>query len=161
MTAEPVRDPKVDWVAIEHLVDDAIRREAITTSRGAEILGIGLRTWRDRSREIRDEGNPLALPVPAPDALRAALRECWMELEREHGHSSAWPDDTWPSCLLTHQALRSALATLREGETPGHLLRLPENVDTLTDREYLRIEAYNDRIYRQIEAAALREGETK
>lgn len=57
---------------------------------------------------------------PGLDALREALNTCWMELEREHGHSSAWPDDTWPSCLLTHAALRAAHAALaaQEGETP-------------------------------------------
>lgn len=52
------------------------------------------------------------------DGLREALEACYQELEREHGHSSAWPDDTWPSCGLVHDALRSALAALRERETP-------------------------------------------
>ena len=58
------KDPRVDWDAVEQLVDAAIRHEAITQARGAEILGISIRTWRERAKEIHDEGNPLYPLVP-------------------------------------------------------------------------------------------------
>lgn len=69
------RDPRVDWTAVEHLVDAAIRREVITAARGAEILGLRLRTWRERALEIRAEGNPLAAPVAGLDVVLASLDE--------------------------------------------------------------------------------------
>lgn len=52
------RDPKVDWDAVELLVDAAIRREEISIGRGAEILGLSLRTWLDRAHEIATAGCP-------------------------------------------------------------------------------------------------------
>jgi hypothetical protein len=51
------RDPRVDWNAVERLVHEAIRREDISVGRGAEILGIRLRTWLDRSQELFAEGD--------------------------------------------------------------------------------------------------------
>lgn len=69
------RDPHVDWPAVEHLVDAAIRRGDITTSRGAEILGITLRTWRERALEIRKEGNPLAASEPVAAEETVEVRD--------------------------------------------------------------------------------------
>lgn len=70
------RDPGVDWTAIEHLIDAAIRRGTITESRGAEILGLRLFSWRERAVEIHAEGNPLAaLPeTPSLDVERPPTR---------------------------------------------------------------------------------------
>ena len=50
-----IRDPRPDWPAVERLVDDAVRRGEITASRGAEILGLRLRTWRDLALEMAAE----------------------------------------------------------------------------------------------------------
>ena len=63
--APPRRDPGVDWPAVERLVDAAIRREEITSSRGAEILGLRLTTWRERALEIAAEDGA---PTPEPEA---------------------------------------------------------------------------------------------
>lgn len=49
------RDPRVDWDAVERLVDAAIRREEISADRGAEILGLRLQTWRERAKDLRTE----------------------------------------------------------------------------------------------------------
>jgi hypothetical protein len=54
----PLRDPRdsrVDWDAVERLVDEAVRRGDISAGRAAEILGLRLRTWLDRAVEFRDE----------------------------------------------------------------------------------------------------------
>lgn len=48
----PRRDRRPDWDAIEGLVYDAVHREEISQSRGAEILGLRLTTWRDVANEI-------------------------------------------------------------------------------------------------------------
>jgi hypothetical protein len=79
------RDQGLDWDAIEYLVDAAIRSETITANRGAEILGLSLRTWRERALEIREQGNPF-VPVSPTDGLDAA-RETLQRMVREIGYA--------------------------------------------------------------------------
>jgi DNA-binding NtrC family response regulator len=65
----------IDLASLERLaVQEALRRENGNRTHAARVLGISLRTLRNKLREYRSAGNPERVPGPSHDGLRAASR---------------------------------------------------------------------------------------